>query len=220
MKTIAKGYVKQLLFNIFPASKVRGAPLLSEFECGPEVEVRPLILFQVTVYDPQELSGRDPQEFKELMDTRADIVRVLREKFQERFVGGISPSPYAIEHYPDCITILPHDRRNYSSLVKKCLIGVMTTGLHDSIGWKLPEYLASSKCVVSEPLKHELPNALRENEHYIQFNSPDECVQACLKILNNHCFAENMRKANYDYYEREVKPPQKIWSCITKCFAS
>jgi hypothetical protein len=217
---ICRSNLKQLFFSFCPAKTARESIFISEFESSPETEVEPLILFQVKIYDPLMLSGRSPEEFEEVMNFRANVVRALKNAFGKQFIGGLLPSPYSLKHYPDCLSSLPGDRRSYLKLVKRCLIAVMTTGLHDSIGGKLSEYLASSKCVVSEQLRYELPKPLVAQENFLPFTTPDECVKACQKILNDPAFATEMRRANFRYYLNEVRPTQKIWSCIQRSIAA
>ena len=112
------------------------------------------------------------------------------------------------------------DRRSFMKLLKNSLIAVATTGLHNSIGWKLPEYLASAKCIVTEPLQYELPTPLEENRNYLTFRTPEECVAACETILDSAQLAKEMRYNNYNYYIREVEPSAHMLSCIERAFST
>ena len=218
LKRIVRWFVKKTALNHSVTSRSTHSQslLISEFEAPPDLVVQPRILFQVKIYDPETLSGRPIEDFKRQMNDRANLVRALKKAFGKRFLGGVVPSAYARKHYPDCISGLSTDRRNYLHLVRECLVGVTTGGIHDSVGWKLPEYLAASKCVVSEPLQIELPGPLIENRHYLPFHSPGECIRSCRRLLDNLSFAKQMRQANYKYYQTQVWPPRKIWSCIIK----
>jgi len=193
--------------------------LISDLEAGPDVVVEPLVLYQVKIYDPESLAGRPVAEFKRLMDERANLVRALKRAFGKQFIGGVLPTDYARKHYADCISTFSPERRSYLRLVRGCLIGVATTGLHDSAGWKLAEYFAGSKCIVSKPLKYVLPRPLVEGEHYLTFDSANECVRSCVRILDDSDLVHRMRRANYHYYRSQIRPPQKIWSCIQRTLA-
>jgi spore maturation protein CgeB len=78
----------------------------------------------------------------------------------------------------------------------------------------LPEYLASSRCIVTEPLKYQLPVLLEEGKNYLSFRTPEECVEACKKILSISQFATQMRYENYRYFLNEVEPSTRIFECL------
>jgi hypothetical protein len=92
-------------------------------------------------------------------DLRAGCIRALRRRFGRQFLGGFQRSDYACKHYPDCVVDASVStlRRDYLKCLKSYCIGIATTGLYDSIGWKFAEYAALSKAIVSEPLRFELP---------------------------------------------------------------
>jgi hypothetical protein len=91
--------------------------------------------------------------------------------------------------------------------MKRSLIGVATSGLHGSVGWKFAEYLAASRCIVSQPLCPERAYGIVEGEHYLPFQTADECANACERLLNDAALAQAMRRSNEDYYRNELKPP-------------
>jgi len=162
----------------------------------------------------------DIKQLKEMNDMRVNIISSLRQQFGERFIGGLADTDFARQHYPDCLTTEKRDRRSFMKLLKNSLIAVVTTGLHNSIGWKLPEYLASAKCIVTEPLQYELPTPLEENRNYLTFRTPEECVAACETILDSAQLAKEMRYNNYNYYIREVEPSAHMLSCIERAFST
>ena len=186
----------------------------SQFEVTPDKPAEPKILFQTHVWDPTVTRKISPNRLRQINDTRANLIRVLRNEFGERFIGGLTPRPFAKENYPDCLTSERTDKTNYMSLVKKCLIGISTAGLHNSIGWSLPEYLAASRCILSEPLNYELPISLKEEKNYLLFKTPGECVKMCKKIFENQGFANKMRHNNYKYYLNQVKPSSLLSRCL------
>lgn len=193
--------------NLFP-------PMESEFEVTPDKPAELKILFQTHLWEPTLTRKISPNRLRQINDMRANTVRALRSEFGDRFIGGVIHTPFAKENYPDCLASEKTNKKNYMSLVKKCLIGVTTTGLHNSIGWSLPEYLAASKCILTEPLEYELPVSLKEGQNYLLFKTPGECVKMCKKILDNQRLANEMRYNNYKYYLSEVKPSALLNKCL------
>ena len=122
------------------------------------------------------------------------------------FNPGVERNAVAEEQCPDCI--VDHDtiKTTYVALVKRHLIGIATAGLHGSIGWKLPEYIAASRCVVSQPL-NERSCGLVKGKHYLPFETADECAIACERLLDDSTLAQTMRRHNEQYYRTELEPP-------------
>ncbi len=86
---------------------------------------------------------------------RAGCVRALRGAFGSAFFGGLVRDEFALRHYPDCV--LPSDetsgKRQYLEILREHPICVTSTGLNGSNGWRLGEYVALSKAIVTEPLR-------------------------------------------------------------------
>ena len=176
------------------------------------------IFFQTRIWSHKDAPYSPEEQLRATNQMRIDVVRRLKKEFGDMFVGGITRTPLAEKECPDCIAPLSGDKKEYLSTLKKCLVAVTTTGLHQSTGWKLAEYVASARCIVTEPLEYALPNPLEENKNIITFHTPEECVQACRKILDDPDFARQMRKNNAEYYQKYVKPSQLIDRCLTKLF--
>lgn len=192
------------VFNLKPIS-------CYEFLVKPGEPAEPTILFQTRLWSSHETPRISESRLNELNDMRVKTVRILKNKFAGRFIGGLIPTDYARQYYPDLLAVEKTNRRDYLNLVKRCLICVTSTGLHDSIGFKLPEYLAASRCIVSEPINFQLPVSLKEGGNYLSYRTPEECVEACEKILSNSKFADQMRQDNYEYYLEEVLPPKLLF---------
>ena len=143
-------------------------------------------------------------------------MRALKEAFGTQFIGGLRPSRYALDHYPDCVVDDSFDFAEHLRQTKINLINVNTDGLHNSTGWKLAEMLAAATCVVAERPKHKLPVPLTEGLHYQSFTTPDECVAACRILLADAELANNMRHANYAYYRHQVRPDSLIERCLVE----
>jgi hypothetical protein len=199
------------------AMKLHGAPplLVTDFEEHPDKPGEPRVYFRTRVYDVERTA--DPS-VREVNETRANTIRSLKKNLGDRFVGGLQPSTFAMAHYPDCTCPDHLNTAQHIANTKRYLINVTTTGLFDSIGWKFPEDLAASRCIVSEPLKSQLPVPLQPGKHYLAFRTPLECVEACNRLLNDPVLARSMRHENYRYYRENVRPEQLILKCFNAAF--
>ncbi len=190
-------------------------PDAREFEQGPDVAVDPVVLFQTRVWPPEEVYPDDPVALNE---ERCALVRALRRAFGDRFCGGLVPTPYARRYFADLLTQERFRRRAYVALGKRALVAVYTRGLHHSVAFKLPEYLASAKAIVAGGFRNALPQPLHEGVHYLGFQGPESCVAACSYLLTNREHTRAMRQANYRYYREEVEPAAHLHKCLSQLF--
>jgi hypothetical protein len=186
-------------------------PWASEFEQGPESAVEPTVFFQTRVWEEENAPG----EAESINASRVALVRALREAFGDRFRGGVLPTPLARERYPDDLTPLPCRARAYVATARRNLVGVYSPGLFGSTAFKMAEYLAASQCVVAEPPPEELDAPLVPEANYLPYRTPEECVRACRRLLDDPDLARRMRHANHAYYLRHAEPGAHMGRLVT-----
>lgn len=179
----------------------------SAFERPPDASGERMIYFQTRVWEPSDAVGDDVLEVNE---ARVGVVRLLRKEFGTRFRGGVVPSPLAKRRYPDAITTEPFVRSAYARSSRSALVGIYTRGLFHSLAFKLPEYLAGSKCIVSEPLRNRLPVSLQPGLNFLQFDTIHDCAALCDRLLSDPRLCHEMQTANWDYYQRHVRFDRRI----------
>jgi hypothetical protein len=194
-----------VLYHYLTTSNIRA------FEYRPDEEVEPSILFQSRVYKPEHVLPDSPEEVNE---GRVAVVRALRKAFGKRFVGGLVPTDYARKYFPDALSDNPTRQSQYITMSKRSLVGIYTRGLFHSLAFKLPEYLAASKCIVSEPLRNQLPVPLVEGRHYLVYRTIDECVEHCARLLDDYESARRLRQEAWTYYKEEVEPAAHLTNCL------
>jgi hypothetical protein len=186
------------------ALRQRLVPTAEAFESPPDSGEAGSVFLQCRVWPPD--SAPRASDIVALNESRAESVRLLRKTFGPRFVGGLVATSFARSHYGDCVSELPTDQWSYLKLIRRTRIGIVTRGIHGSIPWKTAEYLAASRCIVTEHMDHVLPEPLSEGEHLITFRNADECVAACELLLSNPSAGRRMQAANAEYYARSVRP--------------
>ena len=186
------------------------------FEQAPDAAVEPRVAFQTRLWTSAEVP---PEEVEPLNEGRVAMVRTLQRAFGARFVGGLMPTPLALSRYPDEVT--PHSSRyaTYLALKKRCLISIYTRGVEHSLAFKLGETIAASQCLVSVPLRYQLPAPIVAGENFLPFENPDEAVAACDRLLTDPELAASMRHANHSYYRREVEPAAHAANVIARCLS-
>ena len=195
-----------------------GLALPSSYEHPPQSPRNALIVFQTRAWEDFDVTGAPPSAF-EINERRATLIRALRKAFGSQFVGGFVPTPYARNNYPDLITSHPTRRGRYIDLLKSAQIGIYSIGLHHSVAWKMAEYLANSACIVSEPLRNSLWHPLRERVNFMEFESPEQCVENCRQLLSDPEFSMEMQQANWTYYHAYSEPSRQLLNCFDLAFS-
>jgi hypothetical protein len=190
-------------------------PTVMAMHAEPRPSDAPRVLFMARAWDPADQPDRErPQqeERAEINETRARCVVMLRKEFGAAFTGGFKHTPYALEHYRHVLLDDPAlaSKKRYLGLLASHPICVATTGLHGSIGWKLGEYVAFSKAVVSERLSYSVPGNLTAGRHYLEFRTAEECVDAAVTLFKDHELRRTMMRANHEYYEEFLRPDRMI----------
>lgn len=191
------------------------SPAIKKFEHLPSQPVDPLICFQTRLWKSEDVL---PDSCEEVNAPRVELVRLLKKEFREAFCGGLVPNVYTLQRYPDAVANCSSRRGRYIARSRRTLIGVSTRGLHHSVPFKLPEYLASSKCIVSDPIRNLFPAPLLRDRNYFEFRTPDECVHLCARLLQDRTLAEQMRHANWAYYNEHVRCDRLLLRCFEDAF--
>lgn len=185
---------------------------VGDFEADPGGA--PAIVFQVRAWEPHE--SKDPNDRHRVNDVRATLIRQLRQRFGDRFTGGFTPSVYANDTYPDLLTNAPIDRPSYLHLIRQNAVVISSTGLHGSIPWKIAEYLAASRAIVSEPFVNKIPCSV---SNVIEFyTTPDECISACDNLLTDAALRNERQKAAHDLWQSQVRPDQLVLARLAEEF--
>lgn len=192
-------------------------PRVEQFDCSPTFTLPPKIVFMVRAWDHRKAASKDKADAIESMNqTRAHCIRVLKKEFGQHFVGGFLWDEYTKERFRDCLlqdNTLAR-KHNYMHLLREFPIGIATTGLHGSIGWKLAEYVASAKAIVTEKLNYRVPGPFANEQNYLDFVTPDGCVDAAARVFDDHHLRCQLMINNYRYYHAYVRPDALVLNTL------
>ncbi len=194
---------------------LKGLPQPEAFEQDPTAPREPTVLFQTRVW-PDEGTATD--YFSQVNVERVALVRALRAALGDRFRGGVMADAFAREYCPTQLAESDIHRSAYAQLIRKTTVAVYTRGLHDSLAFKLAEYLAAGVCIVSDPFKHRLPVDLVPGVNYLPFTTHEECIRQCRRLLDNPTEAQRMREANVRYYRDWVEPQAHVRDLLARAF--
>lgn len=201
-------------------------PSIIELEHEPS-RVSRGVVFLTRAWDPEDSKNAEQAEHRRAInETRAQLVRLLRENLGPDFVGGFEPDKYALGLYPDCAAsaVTFKDKGKYLALLADSAIGIATEGLHGSLGWKMGEYVAASRAIVSEPIGAAVPGSFRETSNYLEFSSPEGCLQGVLRLRADDEMRWRMMQANRSYWRMCLRPDvlvgRTLKLALSRCGAS
>ena len=135
---------------------------------------------------------------------RIELIRTLRRKLGERFVGGMAFRGSASADLADAATDRSTDRDTYLDLVRHAAVVVAGLGFADSPPWKLAEYLEAGCAIVAEELPVALPAPL--GEAVVTYRTHDECATRCAELLDDPERRAAMGRTAAGYYREHVAP--------------
>ena len=188
-------------------------------QAAPNLRADPNVLFLVAAYDPYDDPSRSQEKIEDrifINETRARCIRLLKDALGPRFTGGFSPSRYAAEQYPDLVVARDSTSQvQYLRTLRSFPICVATTGLHGSTGWKLAEYVAFSKAILSERLVYDVPGTFAPGRNYIEFTSPEECLNGAVRLIEDVALRQKLMQSNAAYYRDYLRPDALVRNALT-----
>lgn len=210
-----------LLYSFPFLDKISQTVRLSKLQVFPNIYEQPKVFFLVKAFDPGQISDHTADKIKEreeINETRAETIRLLQEEFGDDFIGGFSHSDYAIKKYKKYLIKDKSitKRENYMKTMQSCSICIATTGLHGSIGFKVAEYAASGSAIATEKLNYEVIGDFEKDKNYLEFNTPQECLEQVKFLYTNEKIRRDMMLRNILYYSKYIRPEQIVLHSLTK----
>lgn len=99
---------------------------------------------------------------------------------------------------------------------KKSALVFNTPAVHNCHGWKLGQYLAMGKAIISTPLQNRLPQELRHGEDIHIVSGPEELRKAVHLLLIDQEYRKSLEKGARNYFDQNASPVSVIESIISK----
>lgn len=161
-------------------------------------------IFFTRLWAPER--NRDPEEKerrRKMNRVRIEAVRAMRA--MPDTAAGIYPTPDAVAECPDLVLTEAEMRsKAYGEALRSADIGIANEGLKGSPGWKIGEYVAGSKAIVTNPIAGVIPGFERER-HYIEFDDP-RAVPDLVADLRRGRRYRAIQEANWEYCRTYLHP--------------
>lgn len=123
--------------------------------------------------------------------------------------GGLVPNgPHDL---PDHLVGPSWEFDQYVERLGRSVIAVNTHGVHGCLGWKLGEFLAFGKAIVTTPPRHVMPGDFLHGEqaHFVS-GAPGSWARALSEIVENPGYRRHLEAGSRRYFEQHVAPTAVI----------
>jgi glycosyltransferase involved in cell wall biosynthesis len=142
---------------------------------------------------------------------RAAFMRACKSS-QAAFSGGF----FGFENHPDkelyrdllMTKYLTTDR--WLEEVRKSVLVFNTPSVFGGHGWKLCEFMAMGKAIISSPLNNDLPKALEHGKHIHFVEKKEELEEAVNLLLTDKEYRKQLSRGAREYYLQYQEPKQMI----------
>ncbi len=142
---------------------------------------------------------------------RADFMRAVKGIPGLRFEGGFAPRPdKAYLGYDDLIGEAFEPLETYMVKIKQSLVVFNTPAVKRCHGWKLPEFLAWGKAIISTPLERMLPAPLVDGEHLLITDGTRADMEAKIRLLMSDPVLRTRLERNAHQYYMDYLAADKV----------
>lgn len=100
----------------------------------------------------------------------------------------------------------------YLSKTKKSLLVFNTPAVKGCIGWKLAEYLALGKAIISTPIAQQLPAPLHDREQIHYVDGSEKSVSEAIRLIRDDKEYRRYLENNARKYYEEYLQPESVMS--------
>ena len=127
---------------------------------------------------------------------------------QIHFEGGFAPGKRELMDIPEKFILRnKFSRFDYLRKLKKSVVCFNTPAVQGCLGWKLGEYLALGKAILSTPINNMLPSPLIHGKHIHYVNgSRDSIYDGIMKIIKDIPYRLQLEQNAKEYYENYLSP--------------
>lgn len=144
---------------------------------------------------------------------RANFIRACKGIDGLQFEGGFvaQSGRSSVELFKDCMTDSGYPYHTWLEKTKQSALVFNTPAFWDCHGWKLGEYLALGKAIISTPLSNDLPAPLTHgvNIHFVE-DDIDSLREAITYIIENPGYKEQLEQGARAYWASYGTPEKSL----------
>ena len=137
-----------------------------------------------------------------------DVCQSLNCRFEGGFLASVDHPQYG--EFRDAVLSKPYSVDSYVRKTKLSTVVFNTPSVHDCHGWKLGEYLAMGKAIVSTPLSNQLPEDLVHGKNVHIVSDMNELKGAIELLLRDESYRKRLEDGARAYFAKYVIPARVI----------
>ncbi|MCU0490253.1 MAG: hypothetical protein MUD01_01500 [Chloroflexaceae bacterium] len=143
---------------------------------------------------------------------RANFVAACRSLAGLRFEGGlVARNAEEARGWEEFLVAQPIEFPIYLERIKRSTVVFNTPAVHGCHGWKLGEFLALGKAIISTPLLRAMPAPLVHGDHVHFVDGSVEATRAAVEqICRDNTYRRHLEQNARAYYLEHVQPRRAI----------
>lgn len=138
---------------------------------------------------------------------RASFISECKKNKNLKFVGGFAPRKDGNNYGFDSLLFFKRiPLTSYLMKIKKSAFVFNTPAVLSCHGWKLAEFLALGKVIITSTHKNIMPEVLEDDIHVVYVESSQDIEKKIKKMITNLDFKKKLEINSRDYYERNLAP--------------
>jgi hypothetical protein len=152
------------------------------------------------------------QKHPEVNPPRARFMRACRTTPGVVFEGGFAPRRRgAMPDLDDITANRLYPFREWLARTRRSGVAFNNAAVHGCLGWKLGEFLALGKAVLSLPLTRRVPGQLLHGEQLHFVNDTDDSIaEGVARVLSDHAYRARLERGARAYYTEYLAPERVI----------
>ncbi|MEO7310307.1 MAG: hypothetical protein ABIX01_07925 [Chitinophagaceae bacterium] len=205
-----------LLSNVVGIKSASASSDIQSMQALPNPLETPKVIFAGRLWNQETSDAVKNAERKYINQQRIDIIRLLKNRLGDHFIGGLVDDELSRKAAPELI--LPRntftEKGSYVKHLRQCAIGIASPGLETSVGFKFAEYIAFSKAIITTPVNAVTPGNLAPDVNYQIYNTPQECLEKVELMIADHKLRKDTMEHNFAYYQQYLRPDKLVWNSI------
>ena len=163
------------------------------------------IFFSSSIWREEEAPGTN--------QNRALFMELCKAIQGVTFEGGFSPpkAPGYAERYKAQLAAKRYSFPEWLEKIKSSAVVFNTPAVWLSHTFKLAEFLALGKAIISTPISRELPAPLVHGQHVHYVDGSVDCLrEGVMSILNDRNYRIHLERNAYEYYIKHLQPTKVI----------
>lgn len=139
---------------------------------------------------------------------RAEFIRACMRQPAVRFEGGLAPQSDNDEsNYPGLYVSKRYGLKEYVRRTGWSTLVFNSPTVHGCLGWKLGEFLALGKAILSTPIGRLMPGAFEPGVHFVEIDGTAESFDAAIaRLVADRQLRGMLEQRARQYYDEYLRP--------------